>query len=149
MASRKDGTVSATDGRRSPYNIKSLCTDLIPLAIEDATEGGAYAFVSRRDVFYRVRDRYMEHPQRPYHMEFLLKRRKNADGSRETDDEYNARREQDADRPWGRRYGRCWRVAGDAKRGYYSGSVGTTRRERERGQESESGGGKIAEVLGR
>jgi len=63
------------DGERSPYTIKSLCQELIPGAIDLATENGRYAHISKRDTYYKVRNKYLTHPLRPYHREYLLNRK--------------------------------------------------------------------------
>jgi len=72
----------------STYNIKSLCQELIPAAIDAATENGRYRHVSKRDVYYKVRNKYLTHPERPYHREFLLNRKEG-----ESDEALKARRE--------------------------------------------------------
>src|SRR5215203_5057314 len=76
------------NGKRSRHDIKSLCQALLPEAIDLATENGAYAHVSKRDVYYKVRNKYLTHPERPYHKEYLLNRK-----PREGDVSLKARRE--------------------------------------------------------
>src|SRR5215207_6510366 len=76
------------EATRSNYTIKSLCQELLPEAIDLATEGGRYRHVSKRDVYYKVRNKYLTHPERPYHREFLLNKKKG-----ESDESLHARRE--------------------------------------------------------
>ena len=68
------------------HNIKSLLFEIIPEAAVEAR--GDYPAFSQRDLYYGCRDRYLNHPDRPLHREFMLKREKD-----ETDDRYEARRE--------------------------------------------------------
>jgi hypothetical protein len=68
------------------YTIKSLLFEIIPEAAVEAR--GEYPAFSQRDLYYGCRDRYLNHPDRPFHREFMLKRENN-----ETDDHYEARRE--------------------------------------------------------
>ena len=70
----------------SGYTIKSLLWELIPEAAVEAKED--YPNFSQRDLYYVCRNRYLNHPERPYHREYLLKRHKD-----ETDAQYEARRE--------------------------------------------------------
>jgi hypothetical protein len=70
----------------SSYTIKSLLFELIPAAAEAAKED--YPSFSQRDLYYNCRNRYLNHPDRPYHREYLLKRHKD-----ETAAQYEARRE--------------------------------------------------------
>src|SRR5215204_6936166 len=66
----------------------SLCKELLPDSIDLATEGGRYRHVSKRDVYYKVRNKYLNHAERPYHREYLLKRKPN-----ESDESLQARRD--------------------------------------------------------
>jgi hypothetical protein len=68
------------------YSIKSLMFELIPDASAAATE--EYPNFSQRDLYYLCRNRYLTHPERPYHREYMIKREKD-----ETDEQYAARRE--------------------------------------------------------
>lgn len=81
------------DGERSPHTIKSLCQELIPGAIDLATENGRYAHISKRDTYYKVRNKYLTHSLRPYHREYLLNRKPG-----ESDESRQARR--GAERPF-------------------------------------------------
>ncbi len=70
----------------SRHSIKSLMFKIIPEASDAAKE--TYANFSQRDLYYTCRNRYLNHPDRPYHREYMLKREKD-----ETDEQYAARRE--------------------------------------------------------
>jgi hypothetical protein len=70
----------------SGYSIKSLLWEQIPEAAVEAKED--YPNFSQRDLYYVCRNRYLNHPERPYHREYLLKRQPG-----ETDAQYEARRE--------------------------------------------------------
>jgi Topoisomerase 6 subunit A/Spo11, Toprim domain len=67
-------------------SMKALLWRLIPEGAKEA--GGSYPVFSQRDLYYKVRDKYLEHPERPYHREYMLKCYKD-----ETDEQYEARRE--------------------------------------------------------
>jgi len=68
------------------HTIKSLLFEIIPEAAEEAQ--GEYPAFSQRDLYYGCRDRYLSHPNRPFHREFMLRRERD-----ETDDQYEARRD--------------------------------------------------------
>jgi hypothetical protein len=71
----------------SGHTIKSLLFEIIPTAAVEAR--GEYPAFSQRDLYYVCRDAYLNHPDRPFHREYLLKRQ-----PRETDAQYEARRDQ-------------------------------------------------------
>jgi hypothetical protein len=54
------------------HTIKSLLFEIIPEAAEEAQ--GEYPAFSQRDLYYNCRDRYLSHPSRPFHREFMLRR---------------------------------------------------------------------------
>jgi hypothetical protein len=66
--------------------IKGLLWEIIPEAAEEA--GGRYPVFSQRDLYYKCRDLYKNHPDRPYHREHRIKRDRD-----ETDAQYEARRD--------------------------------------------------------
>lgn len=72
---------------KSKHSIKSLMFELIPEAAAAAKED--YPNFSQRDLYYVCRNRYLNHPERPYHAEYRLKQGKN-----EADEQYEARREE-------------------------------------------------------
>lgn len=74
-------------GRMMGYSIKGLLFELIPSAAADA--GGKYPVFSQRDLYYKIRGRYLNHPARPFHREHMLKRK-----GEESDAQYAARREE-------------------------------------------------------
>jgi hypothetical protein len=66
--------------------IKGLLFRLLPQAAETAS--GRYPVFSQRDIYYRCRDMYLNHPERPYEAEYRLTRQRG-----ETDEQYEQRRE--------------------------------------------------------
>jgi hypothetical protein len=75
-----------TKKKTSGYTIKSLLFEIIPEAAEAAR--GRYPSFSQRDLYYVCRDRYLNHPERPFDKEYRIKR-----AAGETDIQYEARRE--------------------------------------------------------
>jgi hypothetical protein len=71
--------------KKSSYTIKSLLFELIPAASAAAKE--RYPKFSQRDLYYNCRNKYLTHPERPYHREYMIKREKG-----ETEEQYEARR---------------------------------------------------------
>jgi hypothetical protein len=67
------------------HTIKSLLFEIIPDAAEEAQ--GQYPAFSQRDLYYVCRDRYLTHPYRPFHREYMLRRARG-----ETDEQYEAKR---------------------------------------------------------
>jgi hypothetical protein len=76
------------DGGHSPYSIKSLCKELMEESIRRASDDGNVPFFSDRDLYYANRNLYLNHPDRPYQREYMVRRNEG-----ETDEQYEARRE--------------------------------------------------------